>query len=123
MPRDMTREEKKQQTRDRINAARKSCGLPPLDYANPNDREAVAEKRRKADEQKTVIEMKGAAEKFAAALQMERSEPAKAGLAALDFRGKWNAACRHTGEDTIAEGPDAMEQSKRALRKVMGGGW
>lgn len=123
MPRDMTREEKKQRTRDRINAARESCGLPPIEYANPTDREAVQEKRRKADEHKTIIELKGAAEKFSEALNHERSEPAKAGLAALDFRGKWNAACRHTGEDTIAEGPDAMEQSKRALRRVMGGGW
>ena len=123
MPRDMTKEEKKQQTRDRINESRKFCGLPPLEYANPQNREEVAEKRRKADEHKTVTELKGAAEKFAAALQMERSEPAKAGLAALEFRGKWNAACRHTGEDTIAEGPEAMEQSKKALRKAMGGGW
>lgn len=123
MPRDMTKEEKKQKTRDRINAARESIGLRPIEYANPSDREAVAEKRRKADEHKTITELKGAAEKFAAALQMERSEPAKAGLAGLEFRGKWNAACRHTGEDTIAEGPDAMEQSKKALRKVMGGGW
>jgi hypothetical protein len=119
----MTKEEKKQQTRDRINASRKECGLAPLEYANPKNREEVAEKLRKADEHKTVNELKGAAEKFAAALQMERSEPAKAGLAALEFRGKWNAACRHTGEDTIAEGPEAMEQSKKALRKAMGGGW
>lgn len=123
MARDMTREEKKQKTRDRINAARESCGLAPMQYANPQDREAVKEQRRKVDEQKTIIELKGAAEKFSAALQMERAEPAKAGLAAQAFRFAWNAASKHTGEDAIAEGPDAMEQSKRALRKVQGGGW
>ena len=97
--------------------------MAPLEFANPKNKEEVLEKRRRDDERKTSHSLKDAAEKFQAALNNERTEPAKAGLAALEFRGKWNAACKHSGEDTIAEGPEAMEASKKALRKVMGGGW